>query len=111
MAPCEFSAQGDLKSAAAVSLIGLRPDRSVQASDLNAGLFGLSAIPEIPGRAAALFFHRAVLACSPFSRRGVQPSAALRLVEPTAASEPRSLKITRQIRQSAVANWQEALNS
>src|SRR5262249_21942940 len=51
--------------------------------------FGLggSAIPEIPGRAAALFFHRAVLACSPFSRRNVQPSAALCLVEPTAASE------------------------
>ena len=27
-APCEFSAQGDLKSAAPVSLIGLRPHRA-----------------------------------------------------------------------------------
>jgi hypothetical protein len=39
---------------------------------ITAGFFGAFAIPEIPGTAAAVFDHRAVVACSPFSKRGAK---------------------------------------
>src|SRR5215470_18198308 len=38
-------------------------------SAATATLFGVSAIPEIPGRAVLLFEHRAVVECSAFSKR------------------------------------------
>jgi len=79
--------------------------------DLTADLFGSSAIPGIPGRAAALFEHQVLVARPPFSKGRVESSAARRLVEPTAASVSRFLKIARQFQQWAVANRREAPNS
>ena len=110
-----------------------------QASAVTVGFFGVSAIPEIreiPGKAAALFEYRAVVAGSPFSKRGakrwslsartpsrpwttqkfwaarVEPSVVLCLVEPTACSLRRSrdLKITARTFQHAALAYR-ALNS
>src|SRR5262249_29203167 len=68
---------------------------------LTAGLFGASAIPETPGRAAHPLDHRPVVPPSPFSKRGAKQIGWSLSAHPASVSRLRHLKTDRQFQQSA----------